>query len=269
MSHPGSVLAVLGAKGGVGSTTLAVHLATYLARSHGKRTLLIDQQASLGHACVYLGLDGGSFAFKEVVRNLQRMDSELLQGFVARHESGLEVMASPDAAPDGVPMHAADVSRTLDFLRGEYDYIVVDCDRSQSELLTPILQAAAQFYLVATPEISAVRDLSRLIDRMLVVEPASEKLQIVINRYNALHAIPLEQIEKAMKLSVAVRIPNQFGEMVRSANTGQPVLADNNGELAGALSAWAESVAGSPAKAVRKRKELRILSKWRQAIPAW
>lgn len=269
MSHPGTVLAVLGVKGGVGSTTLAVHLATYLARLHGKRTLLIDQQASLGHACVYLGLDGGSFAFKEVVGNLHRMDSELLQGFVTRHDSGLEVMSSPDAPSEGTPIHSADISRTLEFLRGEYDYIVIDCDRSQVALLTPILQAAAQFYLVATPEISAVRDLSRVIDRMLVVGSASEKLQVVVNRYNAAHAIPIEQIEKAMKLSVAVRIPNQFAEMVRSANTGQPLLPEGRSDVAVALSAWAETVAGSPGKTMQKRKEFRILSKWRQAIPAW
>ena len=63
----GSVLSFFGAKGGVGSTTLAVHLAMYLVQCHQKRVLLIDNHPELGHVCVYLGLDGSRFHFNEVV----------------------------------------------------------------------------------------------------------------------------------------------------------------------------------------------------------
>ena len=68
----GTVISFFGAKGGVGTTTLAVHLATYLAQSHGKKTVLIDNHPELGHACVYLGIDGSRYHFHELVRNLNR-----------------------------------------------------------------------------------------------------------------------------------------------------------------------------------------------------
>ena len=84
----GSVLSFFGAKGGVGSTTLAVHLATYLVENHQKKVLLIDNHLELGHVCVYLGLDGSRYHFAEVVRNVNRLDSELLRGFIAKHPSG-------------------------------------------------------------------------------------------------------------------------------------------------------------------------------------
>ena len=69
----GSVLTFLGAKGGVGTTTLAVHFAFYLAQCHKKKVLLIDNHPQLGHACVYLGIDGSSYYFHELVRNLNRL----------------------------------------------------------------------------------------------------------------------------------------------------------------------------------------------------
>ena len=92
----GSVITFFGAKGGVGTTTLAVHLAMYLVQCHGKKTLLIDNHPQLGHACIYLGLDGSRYHFHELVRNLTRLDSDLLRGYIATHSSGLEVLASPD-----------------------------------------------------------------------------------------------------------------------------------------------------------------------------
>jgi pilus assembly protein CpaE len=84
----GTVISFFGAKGGVGTTTLAVHLAMYLVQCQQKKTLLIDSHEELGHVCVYLGLDGSRYHFNEVVRNVDRLDSELLHGYVARHPGG-------------------------------------------------------------------------------------------------------------------------------------------------------------------------------------
>ena len=82
----GSIFAFFGAKGGVGTTTLAVHLATLLAADNkSKKVLFIDNHLQFGHACMYLGVDGSNFHFQELVRNVNRMDSELLGSFLARH----------------------------------------------------------------------------------------------------------------------------------------------------------------------------------------
>jgi pilus assembly protein CpaE len=114
---PGSLLSFFGSKGGVGTTTLAVHLAVYLVQNHQKRVLLIDNRPELGHVCVYLGVDGSRFPFHEVVRNVARLDSELLQASVAKHSSGLHILSSPDVCGGMKVLHADSVGRTLEFLR--------------------------------------------------------------------------------------------------------------------------------------------------------
>lgn len=240
----GSVLSFFGAKGGVGSTTLAVHLALYLVQCHQKRTLLIDNHPELGHICIYLGLDGTRFHFHELVRNVTRLDSELLNGFTAKHASGLEVLSSPDICGGTRAMDAESVTRLLEFLRTEYDYIVVDCSTALHESDLAVLDGSDQVYLVATPEIGAIRDLSRYVDNLTRLETTTEKMHVVINRYSSRYAVKVEQIEKAIRLPIAIRLPNSYTELVRSVNLGEPIAPNRKSEFSMQFIKWAASLAG-------------------------
>jgi pilus assembly protein CpaE len=268
LTKRGAIHALLGAKGGVGTTTLAVHLGVYLAQLHGKRTLLIDQHVELGHACIYLGIDGEGHHLSEVTRNLNRMDSELLQGFVAKHKSGLEILSSPDSHTPSI-FYEDEIANTLEFLRGEYDFIIVDCDRSQPELHPVLAHAATQFYVVGTPEIAAIRDLSRTVDKLLVLDNVTEKVQIVVNRFDTPFAITREQVEHVLKLPVSITIPNDFPGLVRSTNVGEPIMPESPHVLATAMTRWADAVAGTEGQRKPRRGERKLLSMWRQTMPAW
>jgi len=241
----GSMLSFFGAKGGVGSTTLAVHLAMYLVQCHQKRTLLIDNHPQLGHVCVYLGLDGSRYHLNEVVRNVNRLDSDLLRGFTAKHSSGLEVLSSPDVCGDGQVMDADSVTRTLAFLRSEYDYVIVDCATSLDETNLAVIEGSSQVYLVATPEIGAIRDLSRYVDKLMQIEFTTEKMHVVINRFSSRYAVNIEQIEKAIHLPVAIKLPNSYTELVRSVNLGEPIAPQRKSEFAMQFTKWANNVVGS------------------------
>ena len=242
----GSILAFLGAKGGVGTTTLSVHLACYLAQRNGKKVLLIDNKAQFGHICIYLGLDGSAFHFQEVVRNVSRLDSELLRGFIATHSSGLNVLSSPDVGQVAKPMHPADVAAALEFLRTEYDFVLVDCTNTLDEINNVVIGASAQVYVVATPEISALRDLSRYIDDLTQTED-NNKIRAVINRYSSQFAVSLEQIEKAIRLPVSFNVPNAYVELVRSANLGEPLSPELKSGFTTEITRWADSLVGATA----------------------
>jgi pilus assembly protein CpaE len=241
----GSVLSFFGAKGGVGSTTLAVHLAMYLVEGHQKKVLLIDNKPELGHVCVYLGLDGTRYHFNEVVRNVSRLDSELLRGFIAKHPSGLDVLSSPDICIGVKPNDPEAVSKTLEFLRAEYDFVIVDCATSLNESNLAVIEASTRVYLVATQEIGAIRDLSRYVDNLMQVEYTTEKMHVVINRFSSRDEVNMQQIEKAIRLPVEIRLPNSYTELVRSVNLGEPLSAKRKTEFTAQLVKWAALVAGS------------------------
>jgi len=260
------VLTFFGAKGGVGTTTLAVHLAMYLVQCHQKKTLLIDNHPQLGHACVYLGIDGSRYHFHELVRNLTRLDSDLLRGYIATHSSGLEVLASPDVC-GGMKLTDPDaITQTLDFLRGEYDYVIVDSPTSLDETNLAIIEASNQVYIIATPEIGAIRDLSRYVDSLSQSEHNVEKVKVVINRFSSRYAVSVEQIEKAIRLPIAIRLPNSYTELVRSVNLGEPVSAKTKSDFAAQCVKWSNTLVGSRTAAAQappqQQKKSSFVAMW-------
>lgn len=241
----GHILSFFGAKGGVGTTTVAVQLATFLVRCHKKKVLLIDNHPELGHVCLYLGLDGNRYHFHELLRNVNRLDSDLLRGFIATHQSGLEVLASPDTHDALRNIDPDAIEQTLEFLRGEYDYVLLDCETSFAESNLAVMDRSDQIYLIATPEIGAIRDLSRYIDRLIQNERTTAKVHIVINRFSSRDAVGIEQIEKAIRLPVEVRICNSYAECVRAINVGEPIGPERKSEYSLQFTKWSNTLAGA------------------------
>lgn len=256
--NSGKVLSFFGAKGGVGTTALAAHLAIYLVRSLRKKVLLIDNHAQLGHVCLYLGLDGNHHQFHELVRNVSRLDVDLLRGFIAVHPSGLDVLSSPDVHGGMRNTDTECVERTLEFLSTQYDFILLDCEASFEDVNLAVIDLSNWVYLIATPEIGAIRDLSRYVDGLIQNEQATEKLQVVINRYSSREAVTIEQIEKAVRLPIAIKIANSYSEVVRSINTGEPVPADRKCDFSVQLMEWAAALAGTPEAPVSQPAKKRL-----------
>ncbi len=257
----GSILTFLGSKGGVGTTTLAVHMAMYLVQSHKKRTLLIDHHPELGHACVYLGIDGSPYNYQEVVRNVNRLDSELLKGYIAKHPSGLDVLSSPDNCGGLRHTDGDAVARTLEFLRSEYDYVVVDCPTSMDDTTLAVIDVSTSVYLVATPEIGAIRDLARYVDHLTQIEGATQKMQVVVNRVASKYAVNVEHIEKAIRVPVAIQLPNSYAELIRSANLGEPITLKGKSDFTTQFMNWANTVVGSTTTAVAPPPKVKQKSK--------
>ncbi len=245
--NSGHILSFFGAKGGVGTTTVAVTLAYYLVRQKNKRVLLIDNHPEFGHVCLYLGLDGTRYHFDELIRNVNRLDSTLLRGFIAKHSSGLEVLSSPESHDLTRTVDPDALERTLEFLRGEYDYILLDCETSLEEVSLAVMDRSDQIYIVATPDIGAIRDLSRYIDGLSRNESTSARLHVIINRYSSHGAIAVEQIEKAIRVPVEVRLCNAYTECQRAINVGEPIGPDKKSEISTQFSRWTTILAGDDA----------------------
>jgi pilus assembly protein CpaE len=240
--NSGKILSFFGAKGGVGTTTLAVHLAMFLVRGMGKKVLLIDNHAQLGHVVLYLGMDGSNHHFYDLVQNVSRLDQELLRGFIATHSSSLDVLSSPDVYGGSWKTDADSVERTLEFLSSQYDFVLLDCEASFEDINLAVIAFSNWIYLVATPEIGAIRDLSRYVDGLIQNEQATKKLQVIINRYSSHEAVTIEQIEKAVHLPIALKISNNYGELVRSINIGEPLSSESKSDFSLQMSKWAGSL---------------------------
>lgn len=239
----GKVLAFVGVRGGVGVTTLAVHLATFLSKLHGKKTLIIDQHRHLGHVALFLGLDAPSYNFYEVVRNVERLDKDLLGSFVVHHSSGVDVLSSPADLDDCGDVNLESVERALKFVAGVYEYVIVDCAGGLDDENLSTVTCCDELYFIATQEVPALRDLSRYLDRALTCDIASQKLEVVINRYSSDRGVTIEQIESAIQRPVLLRVPNSPAELSRSVDMGAPIAAERKCEFVNQMKKWAASLA--------------------------
>ncbi len=249
----GRVICFFGAKGGVGTTTLAVHLANNLVRRHRKRTLLIDHRHELGHVALYLGLKDGQYHFDELVRNADRLDADLLNGFVVRHSSGIEVLSSPDGCAPEHQSNPEEIQVVLNFLRTQYDYVILDSFMGYKELVPPLLHASDEVILVSTPDVAALRDLARRVEHISLIDNNTSKVRIVINRSTSDDAVSAEQIEAAVRFPVWIAIPNNYADLLRAINAGEPIAAQHRSAFAQQISKWADRLISATTAQVEPR----------------
>jgi pilus assembly protein CpaE len=239
----GQVLAFLGAKGGTGVTTMATHLGALLAKAYSRRSLLIDLHPTFGEAALYLGLTKYKYSFYELAESRDRLDANLLQGFLLHHSSGLDVLPAPDLFEQSRHVPPEDVGQTIDYLRLRYEFVVIDCPPGLNKPNLEVIHRADQLYLVIVPEVSAVANAVRYLDYLARAEYSLERVKIVLNRYLKRGAgINDEQIEKALHRKIHFRVPNQYNQVMRTIHGGNPASQVSDSEVARTLLSWAESV---------------------------
>ena len=235
----GKVISLFGVKGGVGTTTLAVHLAIHLVRKHRKKVLLIDHKHELGHVALHLGIKESVYHFDELLRNVDRLDSDLLAGFVTRHSSGLEVIPSPDSCGPLEEVAPEAIGRVLEDLRTRYDYILMDSSLQYVPQLASMMEASDEVALVCTPDVAAVRDLVRRIEHLSAVAGFNHKLRVVINRSTSDDAVSSEDIQAAAHFPISAAVPNSYSELMRAINAGEPIGPQQRGGFTQAIAQWA------------------------------
>jgi pilus assembly protein CpaE len=259
----GNVIALFGVKGGVGTTTLAIYLATFLVRQHRKKVLLIDHHHQLGHVCLYLGLRENPYYFDELLRNVDRLDVELLTGFLTHHPSGLDLLPSPDTCAVRYSSSPHDMEHVLAFLRGEYDYVILDSSLETQNVSSVIIDSADEVYLVATPDVAALRDLSRHVENFGLDARTAPKLRIAINRSSSNDAVSAEQVEAAVRFPVSVTFPNSYAELLRAINAGEPLSPQRRSEFTSKISKWANRMVHAHSNPETDTPKKRRLAFWR------
>jgi pilus assembly protein CpaE len=232
--------AIIGAKGGVGATSLAVNVATSLARVASAGSLLIDLHVGRGEAALYLGAEP-RFTIVDALDNIQKLDEAFLRSLIVRAPSSrLELLASPDTV--GGRLDPTRVRTLLEFTSKIFEFTVVDVPRTETGALDG-LDPMKSIVVVTTQELASVRSAAAIVSK-LRQRYGKERVQVVLNAKDSHSDIAKEDIEQVVGAKIAYTIPSEPLASIAALNKGRPVVLDNHNHLSGSIEKFARSLAG-------------------------
>jgi pilus assembly protein CpaE len=230
-ARSGVTLSFFGAKGGVGTTTLAVNSAIDIARLSKRPTLIVDLHQFVGEVALFLGVRP-RFTLIDALDNLHRIDQEFVRELVVRHKSGLDILAGGDQIDRPNSHDVAAVEQLLQMLARSYDFIVIDAGTLTGAVSDVAVFAADTIYLVANPDIASVRNAHRIVDRLDQLGAAKDRLRILLNRMSEQHQIGPKQIETTLGHPLHMMFPSDYSVVSAAMNSGVPLTLTNHSDLA-------------------------------------
>lgn len=219
----GRIHAYYGAKGGVGTTTIAINTAIAL-RSLDRRVVLVDGNLQFGDHRVFMDLANDRKSIVDVV-NAPSVDADLVRGVIQSHESGVDLLLAPPSPEAADLVTAGHMHEILQVLATLYDYVIVDIDKRLDELNLMVLDIAETIFAVMTADLSCLKNVRLVLGTMGHLGYASGKLRLVLNRSNAYTGISVKSAEGALRQPIEHQIVNEYRGAISSLNTGAPFMA--------------------------------------------
>jgi pilus assembly protein CpaE len=247
----GDVFVFTGAKGGVGTTTIAVNVATALAKIGGPgSTLFIDLHVAGGDAALYFGAEP-RFSVIDALENTHRLDASYFRGLVEKIKSGPELLASTDRAA-ATTIDPPRVRTLIECAARNYRYTVVDIPRSDLAVLDA-LESVTRIIVVANQELATVRGAGRYVS-VLRMRYGKDKISVILSRGDRHAEIALEDLERAVGMPVKQTFPSDYRLALDALNRGRPLVIESSSPLATGLQRYARELAGVTAQAEPETK---------------
>lgn len=224
------LIVVMGSKGGVGTTTVAVNIGVQLSVYAHKRVALLDFAQPLGNVHLLLDLSP-QFGVRDAMDNLNRLDSHLFGGLLTPHKTKLQVLAGATQPEEWQTLPVSALERIVNVAQSNFDMVVMDMGSQFGSEWTPMLQMARMILIVAEANVPSLWTLQRRLVALKGLGIESERARVVLNRWHKGDEEVLKGIQKDISRPVFARIPNDFRKASASINLGTPLLEnpENNG----------------------------------------
>jgi pilus assembly protein CpaE len=217
----GKLLAFYGAKGGVGTTTLAINTAIALHAEHNRRVALVDGVLQFGDHRVFLDL-GNDRKSISAVASAPSIDADLLKSVMVHHDSGIDLLLAPPNPEEGDLVHESQMSQALVVLRTMYDYIIVDVEKRLGDLTLSVLDHADMIFVVMTADLSCLKNVRLVLEALGRIGYESSRVRLLLNRSNAFTGISVQAAEGALKRKFEHQITNEYRVAISAQNSGSP-----------------------------------------------
>ena len=223
----GRVHAYYGAKGGVGTTTLAINTAIALQGEMKRSVALVDGNFQFGDHRVFLDLGPDKYSIVDAI-SATSIDADIVRRAMVHHESGIDLLLAPPS-PESAELVSGEqhhLLRVIEVLRSMYDYVVVDMDQRLDEHMLDVIGTADKLVVVLTADLSCLKNVRLVLGTMAQLGVPNERLMLVLNRANAFTGISARSVESVLKRNIAQQIVNDYRSAISSLNSGTPFMVN-------------------------------------------
>ncbi|HEX7950350.1 MAG TPA: response regulator [Candidatus Limnocylindrales bacterium] len=252
----GRILAFYGAKGGVGTTTIAINAAIALHRELGRKVCLVDGNLQFGDHRVFLDLGLDRKSIVDVV-TAPAIDADLIKSTLVKHDSGIDLLLAPPSPETAELVHPEHLPEIAETLAGMYDYVLIDIDKRLDDINLGVFEAASVIFVVMTADLSCLKNVRLILETISHLGYPPAKTQLVLNRSNAFTGISVKNAEGALKRTIDHQVVNEYRGAISALNTGAPFMYGKaDSPLGGSVLQFARTVdkpAATATKAVAVR----------------
>jgi pilus assembly protein CpaE len=217
------MISVTAAAGGVGCTSLAVNLATTLAKTSGHETILVDLDLMFGSidACLDLVTDN---TLQGIVQNVDRLDQTLLKRSLTKHSSGLFMLPHPIAMEDSAKIDPDALRRVLMMLKAAFPTVIVDTSKGLQSSDFLAFEMSDLILMVVQLDLTCLRNTSRLLHLFQQFDGLTDRLRLVANRSGSHESeISLKKAEETLQMPISWQIPNATKSFNMARAKGVPL----------------------------------------------
>ena len=218
-----TAIALAGANGGVGTTSIAVNVGCALAADPNNSVVLIDLDMSLGDADVFLDTIS-EYTLVDVAQNIERLDFSLLKRSLTKHASGLYLLPRPAQLQDTLLVKADSLHRVIGLLKATFSHIIFDLSNSFNELDMEALKAANHILLVTQLDLPCLRNVVRLMMSLNDEEDLKDKVKVIVNRVGLDNNISHKKAQETIGSEIFWQLPNDYRVMAEVRNNGIPLI---------------------------------------------
>jgi pilus assembly protein CpaE len=249
------LIVIMGAKGGVGATTVAVNIGVQLSTFARKRVALLDFANPLGNVHLLLDLHP-KFTVRDAVDNMDRLDSHFFAGLLTRHKTKLEVLGGVTQPEEWQSINIPSLERVVNVAQSTFDMVLLDMGSQFSSEWTSILRMARMILIVAEANVPALWTLERRLLALKGFGVDPERARVIINRWHKGDEDVLKGIQKDINRPVFASLPNDFRMANAAVNLGTPLQENHNNILSSRYRQIAAQLAGLDVVPITKKGSL-------------
>lgn len=220
----GRVVTVFSTKGGAGKSVVASNLAVILARRSSKPVVLVDADLQFGDIAVMLKLTP-QHTIVDAVASMGRLDAQLLQSLLMRHDSGLFVLPAPLEPAFADQVSAADLAKIVQILQTFAGYVVIDTPAQFNDVVLNLLEVSDDILLVAGMDIPNIKNVKLGLQTLRLLNTPMSKIKLILNRANSKVKLDVSEVERALAVKADCLVPSDI-VVPQSVNKGVPAVID-------------------------------------------